>query len=54
MTAYDFVDEQIIDLTQGPTTSQPNATSLANGGIAVSGTGGGNTDLSWPQRILET
>ena len=44
-TTYDFVDVQNIDLTQGPTTSQPNATNLSNGGIAVSGTGGGNTDL---------
>ena len=44
-TAYDFVDVQNIDLVQGSATSQPAATRLISGGIAVSGTGGGNTDL---------
>jgi Ca2+-binding RTX toxin-like protein len=42
---YEFVDVQNIELTQGPTTSQPATTALANGGFAVSGTGGGNTDV---------
>ncbi len=44
-TAYDFVDVQNIDLTEGPAKSQPAATSLKSGGIAVSGTDGGHTDL---------
>ena len=44
-TAYDFVDVQNIDLVQGSATSQPAATRLISGGMAVSGTGGGNTDL---------
>lgn len=44
-TAYDFVDVQNIDLTQGSAASQPAATRLISGGMAVSATGGGNTDL---------
>ena len=44
-TTYGIDLVQNIDLTQGPTTSQPDATSLANGGIAVSGTHLGHTDV---------
>ncbi len=42
---YQFVHVQNLELTQGPTTSQPAITELSNGGFAVSGTGGGNTDI---------
>ncbi len=42
---YEFVDVQNIELTQGPATSQPAAIGLVNGGFAVSGTGGGDTDV---------
>ncbi len=41
--AFDFV--QNTDLTQGPSASQADATSLANGGIAVSGTHNAHTDV---------
>ncbi len=51
-TVYDFVDVQNIDLVQGSATSQPAATRLSNGGMAVSGTGGGNTDLDIFNRDL--
>lgn len=42
---YQFVHVQNLELTQGPTTSQPSVTGLSNGGFAASGTGGGNTDV---------
>ena len=38
--AYEFVDVQNIDLPQGPTPRSPSATSLSNGGIAVTATCG--------------
>ncbi len=42
---YTYFNPQPVDLTQGPATSQPAAVSLTNGGLAVAGTGGGNTDV---------
>ncbi len=44
-TTYGFDFDQNTDLTQGPTESQPDATSLVNGGFAVSGTHNGHTDV---------
>ncbi len=45
-TTYELLTlVQDLDLTQGPSTSHANATSLANGGIAVSGSHGLHTDL---------
>ncbi len=44
-TSYGFDFVQNTDLTQGPATSQANATSLANGGFAVSSTHFSHTDV---------
>ena len=42
---YTYIDPQQFNLPQEQGTSQPVAASLSNGGLAVAGTGGGNTDL---------
>ena len=42
---YTYADPQQFALPQEQGTSQPVAASLSNGGLAVAGTGGGNTDL---------
>ncbi len=44
-TTYNFDFVQNTFLTQGPTASQADATSLANGGFAAIGTHAGHTDL---------